>query len=325
MNGYEQQQYGTPYYGQQVYAGGYPQMQPMFRANNFYPPKNLNALTPEEINILKNKPNKNNLDMNISQEDMLRAICYHAENGVDVCVELSTDPTKVYCPICGAIFSKNARSKEELEELVNEVEDQMQIIKWIGEIPIETGREYFGIIPLLKKLPSLAEFASRNFNKYFNRMGYSMADDTSAYAQWMSMSHPYTNTFYNQPYYQQPYQQYNMGMTQPYATQPQQPGMQQGMPANPNVNPMQAPMGSMPQNTQFTDQNNMMMNGGYYQQPQFMNQPMAPNPAAPVMPQQPYQPVFTPATPVAQQTQQAQPQAAPQQEQKAKSETVVDI
>lgn len=303
--------YGTPYQQQQNgYMNGNPMgydpTNPFFNAQamQFRPtivPQNQSSLNNEELQTLKSsKPKNAALNLAIDQNEMLASICNHKENGRDVVVMRSDGSGKVFCPICMKSWNPEAKSKEEIQELVDELIDQLEIIKWTGDLPIEVIREFFTIEPLIEKIPMLAEYSAANFNKYFNQTGYFNAGDASIYAQYNSLFGP--GAGYQQPFYpqqmqgQMPMAQYNsMMMGQPapqqmgYYQQPMQ-AAQPAQQANPYVNPMQAPM-----NTQFTDQANMMMGGTMY----------APGP------QQPYTPVFAPQQQAAQAqaAQQAQPVA----------------
>ena len=306
--------------------GGYPQYagynpgfyyQPQAYPQNMRVPQNQNALTPEEIQRLRNSnPNNNALNLSIEQDEMLRAICTHKDNGRDMVQLVQDGSGDVYCPICGERWNPATMSKDEVKAAIDTIIAQMQNAKWTGEYPQNVAREYFAMIPLLKKFPDLFEYGAKNFEKYLNQRGFYNAADANIYAQYNSMFGP--GMGYGQPMYQGMgmYGQQPMGQPQGYYQQQPTPAAP-AMPADPNTNPMQAPYGAPYYNPQFGNQANIMMQGTYYQQP--YQPPMAPQPAMPQQGQQPpYNPVYGTA-PQGQPQQNAQQapahQAQPQQTQ----------
>lgn len=288
--------YGQPMY-QQPYGydpNPYFAYQPMMQPQNMRQPQNQNALTPEEIQKLRNdRPNSNVLNLNIDPNDILRGVCTHKDNGRDVVQMVQDGSGDVYCPICGERWNPESMSKEEVEELVNKLIAQMQNAKWTGEFPANVVREYFTMIPLLRKFPDLYQYGAKNFESLLNQRGYYSAGDANIYAQYNSLWGP--GMGYGQPMYQNPYMA-NQPMGGYYQQPVQQQNPAQAQPASPNVNPMQAPVYGTPGfNPQFANQANNMMGGTYYQQPAY---------GAPVY--------ATPQQPVAQPAAQPQ-QAAPAQ------------
>lgn len=301
------------YYGQamgQQYYGGYdPNMYayPAMGYNNVPAPANQNALTAEEIQILKNARPANKIDLNVDRADVLRSMCTHKDNGRDVVMMLNDGSGLVYCPICGRKWKPDMKTKEEVQEIVAELLDQMENAKWTGDLPVDLTRELFTMIPLLNKYPDIHEYAVNTFNKYYNAHGMYNAADTNIYGMYNSLFGAGVQTGYAgvpmQGYYGQNQQMnqgyYNQAPQGYYGQQPTSyvPG---AMNANASVNPMQAPtygVNPMAPNQQFVSQANMMMNGTV-QQPMYAPQPMN-------------APVYT--TPQAQQPGQAQPtqQAGP--------------
>ena len=234
--GYETQQQVFPTWGVPYQPAG-------MVFNTIPTPTFTGSLSDEEIALIaQKKPNA--IDLNVSQQDYLRAVCNHKHNGVDVAKRLNDG--RMWCPICQAIWDDSRVSKEEIEEACSLIEEQMQNAKWVGEFTPEFIREYFSMSEMLKKFPDIWEYAVKSYEKYRNANPYQTADESNVYNMFNSV-------MYGMPYsYQQP-----MGYQQaPYGQQPVAP---QGMPASQFVNPMQAPV-----NPQFTDQANMMMQGGYY-------------------------------------------------------------
>jgi len=301
-NGYN---YGFPQ--QQTYPYQ-PQMQ--VQGQPMQVPLNQNALTPEEINKLRSLKPNGMFSIKISEDDVLRSMCTHCQNGESVVYMLNDGSGRCGCPICGAIWMPDTYTKEEIKELCDKIIDSMQSVKWAGELTPTVVREYFTMIPLLDKFPDLYEYATKNMTKMFNQRGFMNANDANIYNQYNSLFGVGYNYGFQQPYAPA------YGQNMPYYNQ--QP-IQQPVQQNPMVNPMQVqqpqygfqqPVQQMnpqqPVNTQFVDQAGMMMPGYAPQQP--------------VNPQQAYAPVYGQPQPVQQPQIQVtvnnpqQPQAAPVQQ-----------
>ena len=283
-NGYN---YGFPQ--QQTYPYQ-PQMQ--VPGQNMQVPLNQNALTPEEINKLRSLKPNGMFSIKISEDDVLRSMCTHCQNGESVVYMINDGSGRCACPICGAVWMPDTYTKEEIKELCDKIIDSMQSVKWAGELTPTVVREYFTMIPLLDKFPDLYEYATKNMAKMFNQRGFMNANDANIYNQYNSLF----GTGYNNYGFQQPYAP-AYGQNMPYYNQQpmQQPVVQQ----NPMVNPMQVQQPQygfqqpqqqiiQPVNTQFVDQAGMMMPG------------YAPQVQQQINPQQPYAPVYGQAQPMQQ-------------------------
>ena len=275
------------YYGQQAmgqpYYNGYDPNMYSYQAmgyNSIPTPANQNALTPEEIQILKNARPSNKIELSIDRTDVLRSMCCHKENGRDVVMQVTDGSGDVYCPICQRRWKPDMKTKEEVQELVNEIIDQMENAKWAGDLPTELTRELFTLIPLLNKYPDIHEYAMNTFNKYYSARGVYNAQDTNIYGMYNSLFTGGMPGYMPQPGYygQQPQPQMygNQMMNQGYY------GNQQGyvptnVQANAMVNPMQAPtygVNPAAPNQQFVQQANMMMSGTVQQPQMYANQMM---------------------------------------------------
>ena len=276
------------YYGQQAmgqpYYGGYdPNMYsyPAMGFNSIPTPANQNALTAEEIQILKNARPTSKIDLSIDRTDVLRSMCTHKDNGRDVVMQVNDGSGDVFCPICGHRWKPDMKTKDEVQELVSELIDQMENAKWAGDLPTDLTRELFTLIPLLNKYPDIHEYAMNTFNKYYSARGMYNAQDTNIYGMYNSLfgsgmpATGYASTpmqgYYGQ---QQPMNQGYYGQTNQGYYGQQQGYVPNGAQANAMVNPMQAPtygVNPMAPNQQFVSQANMMMNGTV-QQPMFNNQ-----------------------------------------------------
>ena len=266
--------------GQQPYYGAYnPDMYsyPAMGYNNIPVPANQNALTEEEIKILKNTRPVSPITIALDRTDVLKSICTHKDNGRDVVMQLNDGSGMVYCPICHAKWVPDMKNKEEVSELVAQLLDQMQNAKWAGDLPVDLTRELFTLMPLLQKYPEIHEYAMNTFNKYYSARSMYTAADTNLYGMYNSL---FTSTPYGAAPQYQPAQGY---YGQPQAPQGYVPN---GMPANAAVNPMQAPtygVNPMAPNQQFVNQANMMMGGTVA--PAY-GAPVAPMYGAPVAPAQ---------------------------------------
>lgn len=276
MNNYY---YGQQGMGQPYYNGYDPNMYsyPAIGYTNIPTPANQNALTAEEIQILKNARPTSKIDLTIDHNDVLRSMCTHKDNGRDVVMQVNDGSGDVFCPICGRRWKPDMKNKEEVQELVNELLDQMENAKWAGDLPTDLTRELFTMIPLLNKYPDIHEYAMNTFNKYYSARGMYNAQDTNIYGMYNSLfgaGTPATGYTPVQGYYgQQPINQ-NYYNNQPQGYYGQQQGYVPNInQTNPMVNPMQAPtygVNPMAPNQQFVSQANMMMNGSV--QPTFNNQ-----------------------------------------------------
>ena len=330
-NGY----YNGGYDMNNPYGNGFFQSQPMF-FNNQPQPELQSSLTNEEIQALKaDRPGSSVLNLNVDKNDVIRAMCNHRfnspnGNGFLDAVQYITDGSNdVYCPICGERWHLDELTKEDVQMLIKQLIDSMQNAKWAGNIPISVTRDYFAMIPLLRKYPDLYEYSMKNFNRAMNQNGMYYTADAMPYAQYDAMfpggSASYMNPYQGgYGYYQQGYMNPPQGGVQfnmPYQMN-QQMG-QVGQVANPNVNPMQAQQGGYPQYNQ-----QQMMNYGPGPNPAFYQQQMNGMPsqmnmqqmqAGGMQQQQAYQPTFQ----TAQQQQVKQPQ--PPQQNTVTTDTKVEL
>ena len=208
--------------------------------------RNTQPLTPEQI--AKLRQDSNAFDMKIPAEDLWRAACTHKEKNGNGTLVLNNDGTYT-CTICHETFNMCDKSRAEVESAVNVLLDMLQTSKAVYlDASEELVRQYYQMIPLLKKFPDLWDRALKNFSMYEGAMtGVNpMSTGYSAFAAY--------NTLTNNPYG-------GYGYMAPTPMAPQQPmGYYQqptmtpyGMPVDPNVNPMaygvpnSVPMPTVPQ------------------------------------------------------------------------------
>lgn len=203
-------------------------------------PSMTQPLTNEEIAILTEKGGA--FSTKVTQEDMLKAYCTHKRNGAIVATQ---NPDGSFtCPICGETFNSVDMSKESIEADVEKVIDDIQNIKLAYlDMPIDVARQYFPIIPLLRKLPQLSTIAASNWAKY----------DGSAMTTATAANSPYGYAAYNQMLSGQGMYPVMMGPVMGYPAMPAGTTMVGGgIPVNPgaayvdpNANPMN-PTGGYP-------------------------------------------------------------------------------
>ena len=350
MNNYQQPVYGAQPQPQQMYGGYDPNFNQYAYGNGymvngaFQPttymynptpmPMNTQSISEEEIQKLQSS-NGNKFDLNVPEVEFIRAMCNHKHNGMDVAQQVNDSTGDVWCPICNERWNPELISKEQAKQLVDAFVNQLQIMKWVGNFPVEVIRDYFTLIPLLRKFPDLLEIASNNYKKYANGQTFVNANNNSIYNQYELLmgrgaytQAPYMVSPQMGGYYGQPIMPQNMQVMQQYgAAQPQQQGYygQSVQQTPPNVNPMQMQPGQ--QQTVFSNAPQPYAPQGMYNPQPMMNQPMGgPQPFVqpamqPMNNQQPMmnqQPAYTPVTqfnPLQQQSQvqtPQQPQAAVQ-------------
>lgn len=254
---YQNQPFGNGAFGNVYGAGNYMYngMQP-----NQMPPTPKNALTNEEIQSLMK--NNNVLSIELTPEEALRAGCTHWFDDGRPSLTSNNDGT-VTCTICGATFmpfsqdDDPAEIKQNVKDIVQGVVDVLQTLKQLYiDMPAESVKKYFILIPMLQKLPDLYEQGLKDYRK--NNPGN---ENMNFYNNSNSVSIGMLKSiigggFYNQqpaynPYGQQPYGYNNAGMyQQPNGFYGQQP--QQQNPFGYNAQPMNQPQQYTANNQNFT-------------------------------------------------------------------------
>lgn len=199
-------------------------------------------LTESEIKQLRS--NGGTFDLNITPEDSLRAICTHKDRSQILLQD--TGEGQSFCPICGEKFNLVYSDESQVQEAVSVILDVLQTIKTTYlDIPEETARNFFMVIPLLKKIPGLYKIAMSNFSQYDNTgmnaqngsaFGFNALNAFASPAYGMGVGMPMGNM--NPAFGQQPMAP-NYGYAQPMNNMGyQQPFQQMGY--NPNGNPFVA-------------------------------------------------------------------------------------
>jgi len=123
------------------------------------------TLTPEEEAKLRQN-NKSTLSFKLEEDEMLAGICAHKSNATKMPDITLLGGTRVKCNICKEEFDL-LDNPEIFMSALSIVLSGLQTIKtyWI-DIPPATAREYFPIIPLLKKAPAALQMALDCWNTY---------------------------------------------------------------------------------------------------------------------------------------------------------------
>ena len=210
--------YGMPMYG----------MAPMQRPQ----PKNTQPLNPEQINHLKS--HNDVFKIEVTQDDILRSMCTHKENGCSTLVQEgvneATGNPVLRCTICGETFELMDLPKEKVQESVDNIINLLQSSKTMYlDISKPLAEQYYQLIPLLKLFPELYDKSVKNFMTYENAYNayqpqYSVSGG-NAFAMMNGMlANPYAAVYGNM-YQMQPQQGFGQPM---YGQQPPMaPQMQQ--------------------------------------------------------------------------------------------------
>lgn len=207
--------------------------------------KNTQPLTPEQI--AKLRQDSSAFDMKVEVEDLWRAACTHKEkNGQSTLIQ--NNDGSWTCTICHETFNMCDCETKDIEAAVKTLCDMLQTSKTVYlDAPDDLITQYFQMIPLLKKFPSLWDRAMKNFAMYegtANQGLNPMAPGYSGFAALQNlMTNPYAAYGYNNGYAaQQPAAGYGYQPQAPAYGMPmygQQPAPVYGQPMmDPNANPM---------------------------------------------------------------------------------------
>ena len=297
--------YGSPYGGmvgvnpnQQYATYDYGYGQPMMmNPNGGYIQKS--TLSKEEFDQLRNRPGSGLDLMNIPAEEGVASFCNHVAPDGREATHMLPDG-RCECDICHKIWDPTIRTKEQIQESVDNVVSCMQNIKLANVLPVQTMRDYFPMIPLIEKLPQLYDYSMKQIDRQINGNSmYGAAQDASVYAQYRNIMYntPYQAPMYGQPMYGQPmYGQPYVAPQAPVYGQPAQPGVS---PMDINAGQAQAPVNyaaaPQPQAPVYAQPAQPFANPMYGQAPMYggyQGQPMAPNPYGAPAPAVAPQPVY---------------------------------
>ena len=189
---FTQNMYGYPYgYQQPGYNYNYTGIQGQ-KYNNF--------LSDEEIKALRQKGPE--FSLGLTQDEIIRSGCNHREVG-GMKDTLTQDPLtgKYVCTICGEKFNPITDDTEDsVKEITERMVDYLNTIKMMYyDLPASPAREYFQIIPLIKKLPQIYKLAVESFNKHDISQGWKYGNQQpGAVSMFMNMAN---NVFGQAPMY----------------------------------------------------------------------------------------------------------------------------
>lgn len=178
------------------------------------------ALTPEEELLLKNQ-NKNNISFKLDQMELLAGICTHKSNTTKMPDITLLGGTRVKCNICQEEWDL-IDDPELFKSALAVVISGLQTMKtWWIDIPPETAREYFPIIPLLKKAPVGLQIAMQCWRQYEEARQVNTSNGVNSFGLWNNIM---TGGF-NPMMQQQQQMMYQQQMQQQQMQQQQMNGM----------------------------------------------------------------------------------------------------
>jgi len=141
------------------------------------------ALTAEEEAMLKNQ-NRSNLSFKLDQMEVLTGICTHKSNTTKMPDITLLGGTRVKCNICQEEWDL-LEDLELFKSAVGIVISGLQTMKtWWIDIPPETAREYFPIIPLLKKAPAGLQMSMQCWRQYEEARQVNTSNGNNSFNMW---------------------------------------------------------------------------------------------------------------------------------------------
>ena len=205
-----------------------------------YQTKQVSSLSAEEYDRLQKQDNP--FSLALTETEMLRGICNHrTKDGMGDTLVQNPDGS-VECQVCGYRFRPvDTMQQEDVKEACDLITDILQTVKLLYiDMPVQTQREFFQIIPLIGKIPQLFDLAVRNFSKHENYNTWAYKGQNMGTMNLFNMLTGALNGGYAPNYGAQGFGQPQQNMYNPaygYAPQYQQPQQ--------TVNPNQ-PVGSVP-------------------------------------------------------------------------------
>ena len=260
----------TNFAQQQGYQTGMPNYQTMGYApqqGQVATPQMTNPLTDEQRKLLR--ISEDAFDLKIKPEELAAAICTHKDPATGTFSTIKNPDGTLTCKICHETFDPNQVSATYVEEAVDRIINTLQTCKLIGlDLNDEVIKQFFAIIPYLKRVPKLYKLVNKIFDKYqqgnptmMNNQGQNII------GQFNMLTNPSVPLTGMQP---------NYGYNPYYQQQPANPYM--GYPQYVNT-----PMSNM--------QHSMVGGNPFYQQPGYQAPPQGQQPqqAAPAQQGQPQQ------------------------------------
>lgn len=134
--------------------------------NDYKKAKMTQLLTEDDLKLIRKQPNS--FSLTISTEDSLIAKCTHKDPKTgEFAIRTLDDGITTVCTVCGDHFHIVDYNKDVATKKCYDVVDLIQTIKTLYvDIPRSYVEDIADMIPLLKLLPRLHEYALTNFEKY---------------------------------------------------------------------------------------------------------------------------------------------------------------
>ena len=151
--GYQQGAFPGGFGYQQSYAYGAPMAKPLMT----------NPLTDEERKLLARQEDL--FDLKVTPEELAYAVCTHKRgDSFDV---VTDGQGNVTCRTCGATFRPDDVDEKYVQETTDRMMNVMQTLKFIGvDLNSDLIRQYFAMIPYIKRVPKLFKAVNKSFQKY---------------------------------------------------------------------------------------------------------------------------------------------------------------
>lgn len=139
-------------YGQS-YAYGAPQARPLMT----------DPLTGEERKLLAQ--HEDLFDLKVTPQELAYAVCAHKrDNNFDI---IPDGQGNVTCRTCGATFRPDDVDEQYVQEATDRMMNVLQTIKMLGvDLNSDVFRQYFSMIPYIKRVPKLFKAVNKSFQKY---------------------------------------------------------------------------------------------------------------------------------------------------------------
>lgn len=127
-------------------------------------PKMVNPLTPEERESLKVD---NSFNLNVTPAEMAQAVCTHKDPVKGEFAIVPNGDGTCTCSICHATFNPNQVDGDYVTAATETAINALETCKLMGlDMNPDVIRNYYQMIPFLKKLPQLYKLSNQSFNRY---------------------------------------------------------------------------------------------------------------------------------------------------------------
>lgn len=235
----------------------------------YQPPQQITDMTQgldrDELQKVRSKPDTT-FTLKFDEVDLLRSYCTHRDSKQFTIV--SDDEGYCTCTQCGTRFKPFEGSTDEAKRIVEDFVNLAETAKIQNiTLPKDIIRQYYQIMPFVKKLPAFFDASLKVFNNLNQTGSMYMGQEQNGFNLYTSLVNPMAGNGYYDPamnqygfagqQFTQPQYNMNMGMQQP---QQQYNGMNMGMGMpQPQYN-MNMNMGMQPQQQPYVQQNQQVGN-----------------------------------------------------------------